>query len=107
MHDSTRNPSERIPLDDGHADVDVIAGSVEITVQLGDRALLGLALSADEADRLGEALRTAAQRSRVEQARDVDLEGARTLTDLVRIARDHGTVPSALMPHVRAGRDRA
>lgn len=46
----------RIALDGGHADVDVFEDRIEVTVRLGDRTVLGLALSHMEAANLGRAI---------------------------------------------------
>lgn len=55
--------SQRIALDDGHADVDTPGEHVELTVTLGDRACLGIALSPREAQQVGQALTAAAHRT--------------------------------------------
>lgn len=46
----------RVALDGGHADVDVFSDRIEVTVRLGDRTVLGLALSHMEAANLGRAI---------------------------------------------------
>lgn len=54
--------STRIPLPDGHADVDHTDGLVELTVRLGGRVALGLTLTADEARNIGTVLTAAGAR---------------------------------------------
>lgn len=92
--------SERIPLDGGHADLEVIDQHVEVTVTLGGRATVGLALSPVEADRIGTALRDAAHRAHTVQAAQVDLEGVETITDLWHRAQETGIPASALIEQV-------
>ena len=46
----------RVALDGGHADVDVFTDRIEVTVRLGDRTVLGIALSHVEAANLGRAI---------------------------------------------------
>ena len=46
----------RIALDGGHADVDVFTDRVEVTIRLGGRSVLGIALSHMEAANLGRAI---------------------------------------------------
>lgn len=89
--------SERIALDGGHADIEVPGEHVELTVTLGGRATIGLALSPAEADQIGQALRDAAHRAHVEQAAQIDLEGVETVTDLWRRAAETGVPASALI----------
>lgn len=48
--------STRVALDGGHADVDVFTDRVEVTIRLGDRTVLGIALSHMEAANLGRAI---------------------------------------------------
>lgn len=62
-HHTDPTYSERIALDDGHADVDTPGEHVELTVTLGNRACLGIALSPREAQQVGQALTTAAHRT--------------------------------------------
>ena len=54
--DVIQENSTRVALDGGHADVDVFTDRVEVTVRLGDRTVLGLALSHVEAANLGRAI---------------------------------------------------
>lgn len=61
-HDAPHT-SQRIALDDGHADVDTPGEHVELTVTLGNRACLGIALSPREAQEVGQALTAAAHRT--------------------------------------------
>lgn len=51
----------RVALDGCHVDLDVIAQHVETTMTVGGRITLGIALTAAEAARLGEALTGAAR----------------------------------------------
>lgn len=88
---------DRIALDGGHADVDAEGGHVELTVRIGDRAVLGLALSPAEAERLADALSTASRAAYAVQAADVDLEGVDTVTGLWHRAQETGVPASALM----------
>lgn len=92
--------SERIALDGGHADIEVPGEHVELTVTLGGRATIGLALSPAEADQIGQALRDAAHRAHVAQAAQIDLEGVETVTDLWRRAAETGVPASALIEQV-------
>ena len=46
----------RVALDGGHADVDVFTDRIEVTIRIGDRTVLGIALSHMEAANLGRAL---------------------------------------------------
>lgn len=92
--------SERIALDGGHADLEVIDQHVEVTVTLGGRATIGLALSPAEAARIGSALTAAAHRAHVAQAAQIDLEGVETVTDLWRRAAETGVPASALIEQV-------
>lgn len=92
---------ERIPLDGGHADVDAEGKHVELTIRLGDRAALGLILSAAEADRVADALRNASQAAWRVKAADVDLEGVDTVLDLWRRAQESGVPASALVSRVQ------
>ena len=88
--------SERVALDGGHADIDVPGEHVELTVTIGARASIGLALSPLEARRIGEALTVAAHRAHVAQAAQIDLEGVETVTDLFRRSEATGIPASAL-----------
>lgn len=54
--DEHHESSSRVPLDGGHADVDVFTDRVEVTIRLGDRTVLGIALSHMEAANLGRAI---------------------------------------------------
>ncbi len=54
--DERQESSTRVALDGGHADVDVFADRVEVTIRLGDRTVLGIALSPAEAEQIGTAL---------------------------------------------------
>lgn len=55
--------SVRVALEDGYADIDLIAPDhIELSARIGDRALVGLVLSADEAERIGEELLAARRR---------------------------------------------
>lgn len=103
MTNSTHTPhgSNRVPLDGGHADIDVPGEHVELTITLGARAVLGLALSADEADRIGAALRAAAHQARIAQAAQIDLEGVDTVTDLFRASQTTGIPASVLLEVTR------
>ena len=92
--------SERVALDDGHADVDVIDKHVEVTVTIGGRVTVGLALSPDEATRIGKALTTAAHRANVIAAADLDLGDVETVTDLFRRSQHTGVPTAALIEHV-------
>ena len=56
LEDVTREGHARVALDGGHADVDVFADRVEVTIRLGDRTVLGIALSHMEAANLGRAI---------------------------------------------------
>ncbi|PZP17079.1 MAG: hypothetical protein DI611_03950 [Brachybacterium faecium] len=55
--------SQRVALDGGHADVDLIDQHIEVTITLGDRATIGLALSTGEARKIAHALMGAAHRA--------------------------------------------
>lgn len=92
--------SQRVPLDGGHADIDVPGEHVEVTVTLGARAVLGLALSPIEARKIGEALTAAAHLAHVTQAAQLDLEGVDTVTDLFRASQETGVPASALIEQV-------
>lgn len=48
--------STRVALDGGHADVDVFTDRIEVTIRLGGRSVLGIALSHMEAANLGRAI---------------------------------------------------
>lgn len=54
--DEGRESSTRVALDGGHADVDVFEDRVEVTIRLGGRSVLGIALSHMEAANLGRAI---------------------------------------------------
>ena len=54
--DAPQESSTRVALDGGHADVDVFSDRVEVTIRLGDRTVLGIALSHVEAANLGRAI---------------------------------------------------
>ena len=65
MHDADDVPeadgpddviTRTIPLDGGHAIIEHVADRVEVTIRLGDRTVVGLALSHMEAANLGRAL---------------------------------------------------
>ena len=56
--DAPQESSTRVALDGGHADVDVFADRVEVTIRLGGRSVLGIALSHMEAANLGRAIAT-------------------------------------------------
>lgn len=88
---------ERIAMDGGHANVESVESSVELTITLCGRAALGIALSPTEARRIGEALVSAAHRAHVAQAAHVDLEGVDTVTDLFRRSQESGVPMSALV----------
>ncbi|MGP5640780.1 hypothetical protein ACTXPS_15210 [Brachybacterium tyrofermentans] len=93
--------SERVALDGGHADVETVETAVELTMVLGARTALGIALSPTEARRIGEALVSAAHRAHVAQAAHVDLEGVDTVTDLFRRSQEIGIPASALVEVTR------
>lgn len=92
--------SERVALDGGHADVEAVETAVELTMVLGARTALGMALSPVEARRIGEALTAAAHRAHVAQAAQLDLEGVDTVTDLFRASQETGVPASALIEQV-------
>ena len=54
--DSPQESSTRVALDGGHADVDVFTDRIEVTIRLGGRSVIGLALSHMEASNLGRAI---------------------------------------------------
>lgn len=54
--DAHQENSTRVALDGGHADVDVFSDRIEVTIRLGGRTVLGIALSHMEAANLGRAL---------------------------------------------------
>ena len=54
--DARQESSTRVALDGGHADVDVFSDRVEVTIRLGGRSVLGIALSHMEAANLGRAI---------------------------------------------------
>ena len=54
--DAHQESSTRVALDGGHADVDVFEDRVEVTIRLGGRSVLGIALSHMEAANLGRAI---------------------------------------------------
>ena len=54
--DAHQESSTRVALDGGHADVDVFSDRVEVTIRLGGRSVLGIALSHMEAANLGRAI---------------------------------------------------
>ena len=54
--DAPQESSTRVALDGGHADVDVFEDRVEVTIRLGGRSVLGIALSHMEAANLGRAI---------------------------------------------------
>ena len=54
--DAHQESSTRVALDGGHADVDVFTDRIEVTIRLGDRTVLGIALSHMEATNLGRAI---------------------------------------------------
>lgn len=89
--------SERVSLDGGHADLEVIEQHVEVTVTLDERATIGLALSPVEARRIGDALTTAAHRAYVQQAAQIDLESVETVTDLFLRSQETGLPMAALL----------
>lgn len=92
--------SERVALDGGHADVEAVETAVELTMVLGARTALGMALSPAEARRIGGALVFAAHRAEVAQAAQLDLEGVDTVTDLFRASQETGVPASALIEQV-------
>lgn len=92
--------SERVALDGGHADVEAVETAVELTMVLGARTALGMALSPAEARRIGGALVFAAHRAEVAQAAQLDLEGIDTVTDLFRASQKTGVPASALIEQV-------
>lgn len=89
--------SERVALDGGHADVDGIDQHVELTVTLGGRATIGLALTTGEARKIAHALMGAAHRAEVSRAMQLNLSGVETVTDLFNTAQDTGVPASALV----------
>ena len=54
--DAHQENSTRVALDGGHADVDLFSDRVEVTIRLGGRSVLGIALSHMEATNLGCAI---------------------------------------------------
>ena len=88
---------ERVALDGGHADVEVIDQHVETTVTLDGRITLGIALAATEAARLGQALTSAARGAYAVQAAQIDLEGVETVTDLFSRSQATGIPAAALL----------
>ena len=54
--DAPQESSTRVALDGGHADVDVFSDRIEVTIRLGGRSVLGIALSHREAANLGRAI---------------------------------------------------
>jgi hypothetical protein len=54
--DEVHEKHERVALDGGHADVDVFTDRIEVTIRLGGRSVLGIALSHMEAANLGRAI---------------------------------------------------
>ncbi len=88
---------DRIALDGGHADVESEGSHVEVTVRLSERAVLGLALSPAEADRIADALHTAARAAYAVEAADVDIEGVDTVLDLWHRAQESSVPASALV----------
>ena len=54
--DAPQESSTRVALDGGHADVDVFTDRIEVTIRLGGRSVLGIALSHMEAANLGRAI---------------------------------------------------
>lgn len=95
------NQSTRIPLEGGHADVDVTGPAVELTVKIGDRIGFGLALSPAEAQALADALTGASRAAWAVRAAEVDLSSVRTVLDLWRAAEDSGIPASALIGQVQ------
>lgn len=91
------SPSERVALDGGHVDVDVIDQHVETTVTIKGRITLGIALTATEAARLGEALTGAARAAYTVQAAQIDLESVETVTDLFLRSQETGLPMAALL----------
>lgn len=98
---TTAPPSFRVPLEAGHADVDVIDAAVEFSVRIGNRAALGLALTAAEAERLADALHVASRAAWAAQAGEVDLSGVRTVQDLSRVSAACGIPASVLIGQVQ------
>lgn len=101
MHNDTHPTLEaaqtRVALDGGHVDVDVIDQHVETTLTLNGRISLGIALTAAEAARLGEALTGAVRAAYAVQATQVDLEGVETVTDLLHRSQATGIPMTALL----------
>lgn len=89
--------SQRIALDGGHVDLDGEGEHVELTVRLGGRIALGVALSADEAARVADALATAARRAQAAQVAASDLADVRTVGDLFERAQAVGVPASVLV----------
>ena len=54
--DAPQESSTRVALDGGNADVDVFTDRIEVTIRLGGRSVLGIALSHMEATNLGRAI---------------------------------------------------
>lgn len=77
MHDSTH----RVPLEDGHADVDRTDDAVDLTVRLGTRAVLGLSFTPAEARNIGAALYGGGLNTPAGAYRHTDPELAWTLMD--------------------------
>ena len=82
--DAPHESSTRVALDGGHADVDVFTDRIEVTIRLGGRSVLGIALSHMEAANLGLAI-----------ARP----GGPTTGDLFALADAMHADPSALVKH--------
>lgn len=98
VDESGEDPApERVALDGGHVDVDVIDQHVETTVTIKGRITLGIALTATEAARLGEALTGAARAAYTVQAAQIDLESVETVTDLWHRSRETGVPMAALL----------
>lgn len=89
--------SQRVALDGGHADVDVIDQHVEVTITLGERATIGIALTTEEAQKIADALMGAAHRAEVSRAMQLNLSGLETVTDLFDTAQGTGVPASALV----------
>lgn len=97
LPEAGKNSSERVALDGGHADVDVIDQHVEVTITLGKRATIGIALTTEEAQKIADALMDAVHRAEVSRAMQLNLSGVETVTDLFDTAQGTGVPASALV----------
>lgn len=77
--------------------MDVIDQHVEVTITLGERATIGLALTTGEARKIAHALMGAVHRAEVSRAMQLNLSGVETVTDLFNAAQHTGVPASALV----------